>query len=78
MLELSSELSFIELCLLVAGLGVDFDTVLTGALSGLFLADLVVSVIEDLFVDPLVERVFTGLLVFGDFAFLFELALLES
>ena len=77
MLELSSELSFVELCFLFAGLGVDFDTVLTGVLSGLFLVDLVVSVNEDLFVDPLAERVLTGLLVFEDFTFLFDLALPE-
>ena len=83
MLEMSSELPFVELCLVFAGLGVDFDTVLTGVLSRLFLVDLVVvdlvaSIVKDLLVDPLVERVLTGLLMFGDFIFLFDLALPES
>ena len=88
MLEMSSELPFVELpfvelCLVFAGLGVDFDTVLTGVLSRLFLVDLVVvdlvvSIVKDLLVDPLVERVLTGLLMFGDFTFLFDLALPES
>ena len=83
MLEMSSELPFVELCLVFAGLGVDFDTVLTGVLSRLFLVDLVVvdlvaSIVKDLLADPLVERVLTGLLMFGDFIFLFDLALPES
>lgn len=78
MLEMSSELPFVELCLVFAGLGVDFDTVLTGVLSRLFLVDLVASIVKDLLVDPLVERVLTGLLMFGDFIFLFDLALPES